>query len=106
MCKLFMTSTKPGDVPATTEDKGTEKVENAVDEFEDLGDDGDSGLQVGDARSFGFFREENEIKGNEKSIATDEEEDDEKGDENYDPAILLNVKKFNAPHAFATYLRF
>ncbi|KAG6895771.1 hypothetical protein C0992_012687 [Termitomyces sp. T32_za158] len=106
MCKLFMRSIKPGDGADATGDEGTEKVENAEDEFEDIGDDGDSGLQVGDARSSGFLRDENEMKGNEKSTATDEEEDDEKEDEIDNPAIFLSVKKFNAQHAFATYLRF
>ncbi|KAG6860131.1 hypothetical protein C0995_015366 [Termitomyces sp. Mi166 len=88
-------------------DRSTEE-ENAAKDEDDLdNDDEDSSDQeVGDARSCGFLDDENEGETNEDPVGADQEEEDEERDENDNPNVFLGVKKFNAPHAFATYLRF
>ncbi|KAG6877986.1 hypothetical protein C0993_001191 [Termitomyces sp. T159_Od127] len=115
--KLFMTSfrdpdwstsTKVGERATENEDEGTDNAEvEKIAGGEDFVDDnGDSGLEVGDARLSGFLRDEPESNGNDGSTTTDEEEEEEEEEEHDDPSIFLDVKKFNAPHAFPAYLRF
>ncbi|KAG5341412.1 hypothetical protein C0989_010778 [Termitomyces sp. Mn162] len=105
----WSTSSNVGDGETENTDEGVEddyKAEEGKvgeDEGNLYGDDSDPGPEVGDARSCGFLNDENENNVNEDTGTDDEEEDEDEAD---NPNVFLGVKKFNAPHAFAAYLRF
>ncbi|KAG6833035.1 hypothetical protein H0H87_012046 [Tephrocybe sp. NHM501043] len=81
-----------------------DKIDEAADE-EDI--DGESDPEVGDVRSCGFLDDGQVQQSSEERLGTEDEEEEEGGEgEDEDPNVAIGVKKFNAPHAFATYLRF
>ncbi|KAG6813053.1 hypothetical protein H0H92_014325 [Tricholoma furcatifolium] len=86
-------------------EKRNESDAEEAEEAED--DDDDSSPESGDARSCGFLDEVVQVHDDGTSGTEEEEEEEEEGDnEDEDPDVFLKTKKFNTPHAFATYLRF
>ncbi|KAG6907814.1 hypothetical protein DXG01_007296 [Tephrocybe rancida] len=88
------------------DDESSKEEDKTAEDDEDLDDtDGESDPEVGDARSCGLFDKEQHV-GEEISGTDDEDEEEQEENDKEDPDIFLSVKKFNAPHVFATYLRF